>query len=152
VDRVDLDDHHPGYSGRVQSVQCPDLPLVWFTAYSANFAEAMAKAGVKPMPMRCGGCAPRRWRAKLVKGRKFPCPALSLKIGPVCCEAGDMIAADARSWTASRTWTNPLLPESQRSHREKRGDRSAVHRRTKVISAALFVRVTAEKQVHSSTG
>ena len=50
---------------------------LWFTCLFANFAEAMAEAGGRPMPTHCASCAPRRWPANSSRARKPPCPAPS---------------------------------------------------------------------------
>jgi len=117
---------------------------LWFTAYFANFAEAVAEGRGKAQAESLRKMRSETLARLLKNGVESQVPASSLRKGDVVvCETGDVIPGDGEvSEGIASVDESAITGESAPVVRESGGDRSAVTGGTRVISDRILVTIT----------
>lgn len=118
---------------------------LWFTAYFAQFAEALAEGRGKAQAESLRQTRSEIMARKLEQGKESRVPGNSLQIGDlVVCEANDLIPGDGEVIEGiASVDESAITGESAPVIRESGGDRSAVTGGTRVLSDRIVVRITA---------
>lgn len=119
---------------------------LWFTIFSANFAEAIAesrgKAHADHLRKTKADSNARLWQDGV---EQLVSPAELKRGDTIICETGEVIPADGEVVEGVATVDESAITgESAPVIRESGGDRSAVTAGTKVLSDKLIIRVTSE--------
>ena len=119
---------------------------LWFTVFSASFAQAIAESRGKAQANSLRKTKVEAYARQERNGVEIKTPANQLnKRDIIICEAGDIIPADGEVIEGVATIDESAITgESAPVIRESGGDRSAVTAGTKVLSDRLKIQVTSD--------
>ena len=147
VARLDLDDDHPLPARPVQPVQRPDLLLALVHLPLRQLRRGHGRRPRQgPRRRACAKCAPKPWPARWSTARRSQVASTELKVGDYfVCEAGRIDRRRRRDRRrhrhGGRVGDHGRI-RAGRARERRRPQRG--HRRHRVISDRIVVRVTAE--------